>query len=73
MLNRLYSTFVTALRMESSNDALNRAVKAIAVARKYVKDQGGDGAELSFLPLNRSNAHGVEDPNLFAFLVSAAS
>lgn len=86
VLSRLSSTFVTALRMEASHEALNRAVKALAVARKYVVDseaacpaeagalgsgsEAGSGrmVELSFLPMNRSNDSGHEDPNLFAFL-----
>lgn len=57
--------------------ALNRAVKALAVARKYVIDTDGVSdeeastsgrVELSFQPLNRTNDQGAVDPNLFAFL-----
>mmetsp|Transcript_15174 Transcript_15174/g.37799 ORF Transcript_15174/g.37799 Transcript_15174/m.37799 type:complete len:386 (-) Transcript_15174:1128-2285(-) len=101
VLSRLSSTFVTALRMEGSHEALNRAVKALAVARKYVVDTeattpsttptvlssstsedaaasssaaaseastSGRVVELSFLPMNRTDDMGQEDPNLFAFL-----
>ena len=48
--------------------SLNRAVKAIAVARKYIKDED-PSYELAFQPLNRSDSNGVVQPNLFAFLV----
>lgn len=39
----------------------------LQVARKYLTDEHPD-SELSFLPVNRSNAAGLVDPNLFAFL-----
>lgn len=38
VLNRLSSTFVTALQLENSHESANRAVKALAVSRKYIKD-----------------------------------
>jgi stage V sporulation protein SpoVS len=69
VLNRLASTFVTALQEGGEGrESSNRAVKALAVGRKYVRDTN-PGQELGFYPLNRSNSAGVEDPNLFAFLV----
>jgi len=68
VLNRLNSMFVTALRLDVTHESLNRAVKSIAVARKYIQDQG-KGEEMTFLPFNRSNGEGNLDPNLFAFLV----
>jgi len=67
VLNRLASTFVTALQLDNSHEAANRAVKALAVSRKYIKD-AATGHELGFYPLNRTNLYGEEDPNLFAFL-----
>lgn len=67
VLSRLPNVLVTALRMEQCHDSLNRAVKSIAVARKYVTDEQPD-RELTFLPVNRSSATGCTDPNLFAFL-----
>ena len=39
----------------------------LQVARKYLTDEHPE-SELSFLPVNRSNAAGLVDPNLFAFL-----
>ncbi|KAG1664606.1 hypothetical protein FOA52_004481 [Chlamydomonas sp. UWO 241] len=72
VLGRLPTVFVTALRMESVHDALNRAVKSIAVARKYVNDSEASGAEVSFVPFNRTNAAGIVDPALFAFMVFKA-
>jgi stage V sporulation protein SpoVS len=39
VLNRTCSTFVTALRLEASHESLNRALKALAVSRKYMTDQ----------------------------------
>jgi stage V sporulation protein SpoVS len=39
VLNRTSSTFVTALRLEASHESLNRALKALAVSRKYMTDQ----------------------------------
>lgn len=56
-----------------SHEATNRAVKALAVSRKYIQDGNQEGSEeydLGFFPLNRTNDWGVEDPNLFGFLVS---
>ncbi|KAF5838156.1 hypothetical protein DUNSADRAFT_3281 [Dunaliella salina] len=67
VLNRLASTFVTALQLDNSHEAANRAVKALAVSRKYIQD-AATGHELGFYPLNRTNLYGEEDPNLFAFL-----
>lgn len=67
VLGRLPSVFVTALRLEEAHDSLNRAVKSIAVARKYVTDREA-GSELSFLPFNRSNLQDAIDPSLFAFV-----
>jgi len=47
VLNRLASTFVTALQLEgpTSHESTNRAVKALAVSRKYIQD-GASGHEL---------------------------
>lgn len=70
VLNRTSSLFVTALKLNVSHEALNRAVKSIAVARKYLKDESARGLEeLSFLPMNRTNEHNQCDPTRFAFLV----
>ncbi len=53
------------------HEALNRAVKALAVCRKYVTDASppDSGVELGFLPVNRSDAWGRADASLFSFLV----
>lgn len=67
VLERLSSTMVVALQQEPSHEALNRAVKALAVCRKYLKDTHED-MELSFFPVYRSNMWGQPDPNLFSFL-----
>lgn len=39
VLERIPSALVTALRLEATHESLNRAVKSIAVARKYVIDR----------------------------------
>lgn len=67
VLTRLSNVLVTAVRMEPTNESLNRAVKSIAVARMYMTNEAPD-SELSFVPVNRSNAAGLVDPNLFSFL-----
>mmetsp|Transcript_15622 Transcript_15622/g.27020 ORF Transcript_15622/g.27020 Transcript_15622/m.27020 type:complete len:332 (-) Transcript_15622:1152-2147(-) len=63
VLNRSLSTLVTALQVEASHESVNRAVKALAVARKYLQDQGEPRTELGFFPLNRCS-----NPHLFGFL-----
>ena len=71
VLDRIPSALVTALRLEAGSESVNRAVKSLAVARKYLQDQAAgsyDQFELSFLPVHRSNSHSIVDPNLFAFL-----
>lgn len=52
VIDRLSTAFVTALRVEPTHEALNRAVKSIAVARKYVHDNL-PGMDVSFLPFYR--------------------
>lgn len=52
VIDRLSTAFVSAIRVESSHEALNRAVKSIAVARKYVQDNL-PGMDVSFLPFHR--------------------
>jgi len=84
VLSRASVSLVTALRLEDSNEALNQAIKSLAVARKYVQDNnarpqsdllfnclGGseEPLDLTFLPFNRCNNDNVVDPNLFAFMV----
>ncbi|KAL6760656.1 hypothetical protein V8C86DRAFT_1058431 [Haematococcus lacustris] len=72
VLQRLSSTLVTALHQDDSHQALNKALKALAVSRKYVSDQE-PGQEVGFLPLLRSNPWGNLDPHLFAFLAFKVS
>lgn len=73
VLARQCSVLVSALRKDKGDmilpghEALNRAVKALAVGSKYVNDRE-PGHELSFLPFNRVNAREQEQPHLFAFL-----
>lgn len=72
VLERIPSALITALRLEPGCESVNRAVKSIAVARKYLQDHQPLASEpryeLSFLPVHRSNSYGIVDPNLFAFL-----
>eukprot|EP00798_Chlamydomonas_sp_ICE-L_P001502 gene1502-32880_t len=72
VLDRILHMFVAAIKLDLSHESLNRAVKAMAVARKYIKDSDPT-KDLTFLPLNRSNCDGHEDPNLFGFLVFKTS
>lgn len=68
VLNRLHTLIVTALRTDDSHDALNRTVKSLAVARKYVKDED-PSYELTFQVFNRRDADGAVDPDRFGFFV----
>lgn len=68
VIDRLGTAFVTAIRVEPTHEALNRAVKSIAVAHKYVNDNV-PGHEVTFLPFNRVDNRNSVDHNLFGFLV----
>lgn len=80
VLDRTFSTIVTALRSEDSPAALHSMVKSLAVCGQYVKSAQPEFTVV-FLPFNRTSGHSasncevlpsaaaVPDPSLFAALV----